>query len=185
LNLNKSNKNEIMKKIFLMLCFLAFTLTSCEKEINSNKIIDSIYSINRLNNLIMVNEIRFRNRENFVGNNLDIRYIDTKKTYGINSMTENTFLFLSFNSKSLPLKSKTGHKNINISVLNQGKIIDNKSYFWMPDYDGNYFIWFPLEEKYFNCIASIFVVKIDIKEVETKALVSAAIIKYDTYCETD
>jgi hypothetical protein len=156
-----------------------------EAALNSNKIIDSVYSINRLNNLIMVNEISFRNRENNVGNNLEIRYIDTKETYGHNSMSENTFLFISFSSKSLPLKSKTGNKLINISVLNKGKIIDNKSYYWIPDSDGNYYIWFPLEKKYFNCIASESKFKIDIKEEKTKALVSSAIIKYDTYCETD
>jgi hypothetical protein len=100
-------------------------------------------------------------------------------------MSENTFLFISFSSKSLPLKSKTGNKLINISVLNKGEIIDNKSYYWIPDSDGNYYIWFPLEKKYFNCIASESKFKIDIKEEKTKALVSSAIIKYDTYCETD
>ena len=156
-----------------------------EVALNSNKTIDSVYSINQLNNLIIVNEISFRNRENNVGNNLEIRYIDTKETYGYNIMSENTFLFISFSSKSLPLKSKTGNKLINISVLNKGKIIDNKSYYWFPDSDGNYYIWFPLEEKYFNCIASESNFKIDIKEEKTKALVSSAIIKYDTYCITD
>jgi regulator of replication initiation timing len=153
-------------------------------NLNSNKIIDSVYSINRLNNLIMVNEISFRNREKFHSNNLEIRYIDTKETYGFNSMTENAFLFISFSSKSLLLKSKTGF-DINISVLNEGKIIDNKSYYWIPDYDGNYYIWFPLEKNYFDCIIDESNFKIDIKEEKTKALVSSAIIKYSTYCETD
>lgn len=165
--------------------FMTFKSFSQEEAaLNSNKIIDSVYSINRLNNLIMVNEISFRNREKFHSNNLEIRYIDTKETYGFNSMTENAFLFISFSSKSLLLKSKTGF-DINISVLNEGKIIDNKSYYWIPDYDGNYYIWFPLEKNYFNCITSESNFKIDIKEEKTKALVSSAIIKYDTYCETD
>jgi hypothetical protein len=180
-----SNKHIVAFYIGIICIMPIKSFSQEEVSLNSNKIIDSIYSINRLNNLIMVNEISFRNKENNVGNNLEIRYIDTKETYGINSMTENTFLFLSFSSKSLPLTSKTGHKIINISVLNQGKIIDNKSYYWIPDYDGNYFIWFPLEKKYFNCIASESKFKIDIKEEKTKALISSAIIKYDTYCETD
>jgi len=165
--------------------FMPIKSFSQEKfALNSNKTIDSVYSINQLNNLIIVNEISFRNRENNVGNNLEIRYIDTKETYGYNTMSENTFLFISFSSKSLPLKSKTGNKLINISVLNDGKIIDNKKYYWIPDYDGNYYIWFPLEKKYFNCISNS-QFKIDIKEESTKALVSSSIIKYDTICETD
>ena len=100
-------------------------------------------------------------------------------------MSENTFLFISFSSKSLPLKNKIGNKIINISVLNQGKIINNKNYFWIPDYDGNYYIWFPLEKKYFNCIATESKFKIDIKEEKTKLLLRSEVIKYETYCEVD
>ena len=156
-----------------------------EVTLNSDKIIDSVYSINRLNNLIMVSEIGFRNRQTFFGNNLELRDIDTKEAYGHNIMMENTFLFISFSSQSLPLESITGNKIINISVLNQGKIVDNKSYYWMPHQDGNYYVWFPLEKKYFNCSAPESKFKIDIKEEKSNSLVGTAIIEFETYCELD
>jgi hypothetical protein len=85
----------------------------------------------------------------------------------------------------LPLESITGNKIINISVLNQGKIVDNKSYYWMPHQDGNYYVWFPLEKKYFNCSAPESKFKIDIKEEKSNSLVGTAIIEFETYCELD
>jgi hypothetical protein len=157
-----------------------------EVTLNSDKIIDSVYSINRLNNLIMVSEIGFRNRQTSFGNNLELRDIDTKEAYARNiMMMENTFLFISFSSQSLPLESKTGAKIINISVLNQGKIIDTKSYYWFPDHDGNYYVWFPLEKKYFNYSAPESKFKIDIKEEKSNSLVGTAIIEFEAYYELD
>jgi hypothetical protein len=152
--------------------------------LNSNKIIDSLYTINQ-KNLILINQISFRNRENFEGNNLDVRNIDTKEEYGYNPMFENTFLFISFGSKTLPLKYKSGDKRIKISVLSQNKIIVGKSYFWVPEYDGNYYIYFPLESKYFSCTSPKTNIKIELIEDKTKAIVSSEVVKYDTYCETD
>lgn len=152
--------------------------------LNSNKIIDSLYSVNQ-KNMILINEISFRNHENDYGRNLDARNIDTKEIQGYNSRSENTFLFISFGSKSLPLKYKLGDKKIKISVSIQNKIIDSKSYFWMPEYDGNYYIYFPLEKKYFSCTASNTNIKVDLIEDKTKAIVTSEVVKYDTYCETD
>ncbi len=100
-------------------------------------------------------------------------------------MFKNTFLFISFGSKALPLKYKLGDKKIKISVSIQNKIIDSKSYFWMPEYDGNYYIFFPLEKKYFSCTASKTNIKIDLIEDKTKAIVTSELVKYDTYCELD
>lgn len=151
---------------------------------NSNNIIDSLYSINQ-KDLIFIKQITFRSKENFEGNNLDTLNIDSKEIYGYNSMSENTFLFVSFSSKLLPLKNKLGDKKIKISVSIQNKIIDTKSYFWMPEYDGNYYIHFPLDNKYFNCTAPKTNIKIELIENNTKALVYSEVIKYDTYCETD
>ena len=100
-------------------------------------------------------------------------------------MFKNTFLFITFSSKSLSLKNKIGNKTIKISVLNQSKTIDSKKYFWTPDGDGNYYIWLPLDNKYFDCIASKTNFKIDLIEEKTKAIIISEIIKYDTYCELD
>ena len=153
-------------------------------NLNSTNIIDTLYSLNQ-KNLIFIKQITFRSKENFEGNNLDTLNIDSKEIYGYNSMSENTFLFISFNSKLLPLKNKLGDKKIKISVSVQNKIIDSKSYFWMPEYDGNYYIYFPLESKYFNCTATNTNIKIDIIEDNTKAIITSEVVKYETYCETD
>jgi hypothetical protein len=158
---------------------------SQENEVlNSNKIIDSLYKINQ-RDIILINQITFRNKENFEGNNLDVLNIDTKEIYGYNPMSENTFLFISFGSKTLPLKYKSGDKKIKISVLSQNKIIVSKSYFWMPEYDGNYYIYFPLDNKYFSCTAPKTNIKIELIENNTKAIVYSEVVKYETYCETD
>jgi hypothetical protein len=150
----------------------------------SNNIIDSLYRMGQSKNLISINEIKFRSRENFIENNIEIRQLVAKDISGTNLMVENKFLFILFSSKSLPLINKLGLKTINISVLNQGKVINNRSYYWSPENDGNYYIWFPLEKKYFNCdTESKF--KIDIKEDKSKALISSEIIKYEGYCEID
>ena len=152
--------------------------------LNSNKIIDSLYNIDQ-KNIISINQISFRNKENFEGNNLDALNIDTKEIHGYNPMSENTFLFISFGSKILPLKHNLGIKKIKISVSIQNKIIENKSFFWMPENDGNYYIYFPLDNKYFSCTAPNTNIKIELIEDNTKAIITSEVIKYDTYCETD
>ena len=172
---------------FFICAFYLIPQNSYSQEndaLNSNKIIDSLYNINQ-KKMILINQISFRNKENFEGNNLNVLNIDTKEIYGYNTMSENTFLFISFGSKTLPLKYKSGDKKIKISVLSQNKIIVSKSYFWMPEYDGNYYIYFPLESKYFSCTAPKTNIKIELVEDKTKAIVSTEVVKYDTYCETD
>ncbi len=158
-----------------------------EKDaLKSNKIIDSLYSLNHSNNLILISQVSFKTREKYESSNVDALPINTKESYGYNPhQTENNFLFLSFGAESLPIKYKLGNKKIKISVSVQNKLIDSKSYFWMPEYDGNYYIYFPLESKYFNCTATNTNIKIDIIEDNTKAIVTSEVVKYETYCETD
>jgi hypothetical protein len=154
--------------------------------LNSNKIIDSLYSLNHSNNLILISQVSFKTREKYESSNVDALPINTKESYGYNPhQTENNFLFLSFGAESLPIKYKLGYKKIKVSVSVQNKIIDSKSYFWMPEYDGNYYIYFPLENKYFSCTATNTNIKIDIIEDNTKAIVTSEVVKYETYCETD
>lgn len=152
--------------------------------LNSNNIIDTLYNLNQ-KKLILIKQITFRNKENFYGNNLDTLNIDSKEIYGYNPMSENTFLFISFNSKLLSLKNNLGNKTIKISVSIQNKIVDSKSYFWMPEYDGNYYIYFPLDNKYFSCTTPKTNINVELIEDNTKAIVYSEVVKYDTYCETD
>lgn len=163
-----------------MLC-----LAQEEKEQNTNKIIDSLYKLNQLYKIITIHEIGFRNRENNIGSNLHVQPINTGEVYGHNSMSENDFLFIKFNSKSLPSKNKIESISIKINITIQDKVIDTKRYIWMPNYDGDYYIWLPLEKKYFSCITTESKIKIDLVDDKTKVLINSNVIKYDTYCETD
>jgi hypothetical protein len=180
----ESNYQNILQKNVELKALLESKKDNSRLSEYSNNIIDSVYNIGQLKNLISINEIKFRSRENFIENNIEIRQLDTKEVFGHNLMSKNEFLFISFSSKSISLTNKNDLKLINISVLNQGKVISNKSYYWYPENDGNYYIWLPLEEKYFTCFKeSKF--KIDIKEDKSKALISSEIINYEGYCEID
>lgn len=152
-----------------------------KKSNNPNKTIDSLYNINLSDNLILVNEIRFRNKESSFQNHVEVKHINTKKgPYGFNTGAKNAFLFISFNYKPLFLKNKD--VNIHISVLNKGQIKDSKQYFWNTTSGGDYFVWFPLEEKYFSCISNETNFKIEIIDNKTKHVIGSETVKYGTYC---